>query len=295
MLSFLIPTYNQDCSALAQELSRQIKAEGVDAEVVVMDDGSTDMMSIEGNRKIDELNYCRYIYIEKNGGRSKIRNSLASTAKYDTMVFLDSDVFPTDDKFVKRYVDAEGLADVVCGGMTYRQDGPCKICELRYIVGIEAESFTAEERSRIPYGKFISSNFMAKKSVFDKVSFDESLYKYGYEDVLFGKCLEEQKVSIAHIDNIVFHDNEDTSREYLEKTRNAIENLLIIEDKLSEHSRVINLYKKLDKIYLTKLCGLWYSVMRELMEKNLTSDSPSRLLFNIYKIAYYCYLKNLTI
>lgn len=291
MLSFLIPTYNQVCITLAQELSQQIEAEEIEAEVIVMDDGSTDKASIERNTLINEIAHCRYIYNERNEGRSKIRNKLASTAKYDTMVFLDSDVFPTDNKFVNRYIMSIDMAEVVCGGMIYRIDGPCEICRLRYIIGNKAESFSAEERSKIPYGKFISSNFLVKKSVFEKVTFDESLFKYGYEDVLFGKSLEDAGISIGHIDNIVFHGNEDTGEEYLSKTRSAIENLLLIEDKINEHSRVINLYKKLKKLCLVGPLSLWYSVMRRPMEINLLSEYPSYRLFNVYKISYYCHLK----
>lgn len=291
MLSFLIPTYNLSCKALAKELSQQISASKIEAEVIVMDDGSTNADSLADNACIDSFEHCQFIRNNENIGRSRIRNLLAATAQFPTLVFLDADVFPAVDDFVNCYVKAICKADVVCGGMKYRLDGPVKIGKLRYVVGCDSESQTADSRSKAPYKCFISSNFMVKKNIFEKVQFDESLFKYGYEDVLFGKCLEENAISIAHIDNAVFHDNGENSSDFLSKTRAATENLLLIEDKLGDYSRIIKTYRKIDAFKMSTFVGMLFPVMHKRMEANLLSDKPSHFIFNIYKLSYFCHLK----
>lgn len=294
MLSFLIPTYNLSCKALAKELSQQISASKIEAEVIVMDDGSTNANSLADNACIDSFKHCRFIRNNENIGRSRIRNKLAETAQFPTLVFLDADVFPTHGDFVSYYAKASCMADTVCGGMKYRLDGPVKIGKLRYLVGCDSESQTADSRSKAPYKCFISANFMVKKSVFEKVQFDESLFKYGYEDVLFGKHLEEKNISIAHIDNTVFHDNGESSSDFLSKTRLATENLLIIENKLGDYSRVLNAYRKIDALKMSWLAALFFSIMHKPMELNLLSNKPSHFIFNIYKLSYFCRLKKNT-
>ena len=58
-------------------------------EILVADDGR-DLSTITANRKINEIENCRYIEREKNVGRSAIRNFLAKEAKYEWLLFIDS-------------------------------------------------------------------------------------------------------------------------------------------------------------------------------------------------------------
>lgn len=289
-LSFLIPTYNFVCIPLAAELSRQISLCGIEAEVIVMDDGSTDEDSVNKNKEINNLPHCRYIVNGHNIGRAAIRNLLAASAQHEHIVFLDSDVFPSNDQFVSQYAEAATMADVVCGGICYRRDAESKVCRLRYVVGNAAESFTAEQRSANPYGKFSSANFMTTRTILKSFPFDETLTRYGYEDVLFGKQLEDYHISIAHISNAIFHDDNDTSEQYLTKARTATENLLLIADKIGNRSNVINAYKKVRRFHLDGLMSIFYTTARKLIERNLLGNNPSHLLFNIYKLTYYCHL-----
>ena len=77
-LSILIPTYNNVCLELVRDLQAQASilssTNDLEYEILVADDGSTDKNAIEKNRKINELNNCRYIERKENIGRAAIRN-----------------------------------------------------------------------------------------------------------------------------------------------------------------------------------------------------------------------------
>ena len=117
MLSVLIPTYNHECVLLADEISAQIDAAGLDAEVVVLDDGSTDMKSLADNSVIEQIDHCRYVVLPTNIGIARSRNRLMDEAKGDKLLFLDSDIWPKSDDFIVRYLEASDKADVVVGGI----------------------------------------------------------------------------------------------------------------------------------------------------------------------------------
>ena len=81
-LSILIPTYNNVCFELVKTLQAQAALlSDFEYEILVADDGSTDLSTITANRKINEIENCRYIEREKNVGRSAIRNFLAKIGR----------------------------------------------------------------------------------------------------------------------------------------------------------------------------------------------------------------------
>lgn len=65
-LSILIPTYNNVCFELVKTLQAQTALlSDFEYEILVADDGSTDLSTITANRKINEIENCRYIEREK--------------------------------------------------------------------------------------------------------------------------------------------------------------------------------------------------------------------------------------
>ena len=65
-LSILIPTYNNVCFELVKTLQAQAALlSDFEYEILVADDGSTDLSTITANRKINEIENCRYIEREK--------------------------------------------------------------------------------------------------------------------------------------------------------------------------------------------------------------------------------------
>ena len=286
MLSILIPTYNHKCVELVFELTRQIEALGIDAEIVVADDGSTDMNVVAENSIIEDIDGCRYIVNVSNIGIAKTRNLLMRSAKYDSMLFLDSDVFPKNDDFLLQYLRHAQDADVIVGGLDYRRGDKALSNPLRLRYGVAREVVSPERRALHPYDSFLSSNFMVNRKVADTLRFDETFDRYGHEDTLFGISLKLTGRSIAHIDAPVYHDDTDSSEQYLEKVRVSIQSLCMHRDELVGCSRLLRTYERMDALHLTGTARRVFRHFKSQMEKNLLSQKPSLFLLNIYKVAY---------
>lgn len=279
-LSILIPTYNCDCVSLCTFLSRRIAADSIDAEVIVMDDASTDMDIVARNRTINDLAFCRVVESDVNNGIAKNRNLLADVAKGEYLLFLDADVYPVSSDFIKKYIDNRVDDGVLCGGLTFRLDGPVKMSPLRYLYGMKFE---------VKQPQFISLNFFLPASVFQKVRFNESFSKYGHEDTQFGADLQNAGYKVLKISNPVYHDNGDTSEQFINKTRVAIDNLVEHKDLLFPTSRLLQVYEKLRKFPVGWFVKIPFKHFRSQMEKKLLSDSPSLFIYNVYRLSYlYC-------
>ena len=290
MLSILIPTYNYNCTNLVAELQRQISICDIEAEVIVMDDASPNLEKRDANKIIDDFPNCRFVQLENNVGIARIRNLLADEAQYDKLLFLDSDVYPVHNDFIKKYLDASTRADVICGGLLFRETPPSPDCTLRYKYGSQVESSTAEQRMKEPYAEFRTLSFLVSREVFMKVRFNEAFTQYGHEDTFFGKDIGEKGYSILHVDNPIYHDVPDTNADFLSKTGRSIENLKKHKEILLSHVRLLQFYNKLQKWYLDSLVSLTFRILRKPLEKNLLGKNPSLFLFNIYKIGYLCYI-----
>src|SRR5690554_3680708 len=96
MISILILTYNYNVYALVQQLHRQAIDLKLDFEIRVYDDCSPNPV-IE-NEKINQLANASFKILNKNIGRSAIRNLLGKDANYQNLLFLDADtqVIKTD-------------------------------------------------------------------------------------------------------------------------------------------------------------------------------------------------------
>ncbi len=288
MLSILIPTYNFDCKALATELSRQITAMNICAEVIVMDDASPRKEFRLVNKTIDAIPHCRFIQLTENIGIARIRNRLADEARYDKLLFLDADVYPANTDFLHQYLAAGDDADVVCGGLLFRPEPPRPECTLRYKYGSRVEAQSAEQRMKTPYGEFRTLNFFISRKAFYGTRFDESFSRYGHEDTLFGTQLQENGYTITHIDNPVYHDVPDTNEDFLDKTRRSIDNLCEHRSVLQESVKLLRFYDKIDKWHLTHCIAFVFGILQPMLQKNLLGHNPSLFLLNIYKIGYLC-------
>jgi glycosyltransferase involved in cell wall biosynthesis len=125
MVSILIPTYNYNVLPLVLELQKQCLECTITFEILVFDDGSK--MFDDENRKINSLENCRFEVLEKNIGRSAIRNLLAQKAQFNSLLFLDADTIPIHNHFIKKYIAQINEDEkVVYGGIEYQKPKPKK-------------------------------------------------------------------------------------------------------------------------------------------------------------------------
>ncbi len=295
MISVLIPVYQRVVVDLVEALLSQLKANGVPFEVVVMDDGSETAVR-EGNAFCKELQYVRYIELERNVGRSAIRNMLASAAKYDLLLFLDCDVSLPDDLFIKRYLELYSKKQVTVGGIAYRKDPPKdKRLFFRWKYGHAREAMEHTTRQQHPYHSFKTANFCISRALFLKIQFSDIVTGYGHEDTLFGFELARQKIPILHIDNPVYHDGLEDAATFLAKSEEAVQNLhhLYHANLPNLNIKQITLLKHflgVKRYGLSALFTFTYKVFGGVMRQNLMGKYPSIFIFSLYKLCYYSYL-----
>ena len=295
MLSILIPTYNYNAYPLVLELNKQCTDCGIHFEIITIDDASSEYQS--KNSSIQFLTNCSFVELSQNIGRSKIRNLLASKANYDWFLYVDCDTFPENSSFISNYISQINLSvkKVFFGGIVYTKEKPDNDQLLRWIFGQKREAIPLSERKRNPYETTFVSNLLIKKTVFDIFSFDEKITKYGYEDFAFIQTLKLENIDIEHIENPVFHLNLETSSVFLSKTKTALETLLFISktnSKVEIDSKIIKTHKMLCDLKINLWIAKLFQKLELRLEHHLTSEKPSLLVFDCYKIGYFCYLNS---
>lgn len=288
ILSVLIPTYNHVCTDLVAALCRQAERVLPDFEILVADDASASDVR-EANAVIAGWKHCRFIALESNVGRARIRNILADNAKGDYFLFMDCDAVVVDYHFITRYVACIPLDKVVCGGIIHPATLPSSDVSLRYKYEKAAEKrFTAACRSSRPYAAFRSFNFMIERNVFMTHRFDESVKHYGFEDTLLGKALQVSGVPVRHIDNPLLNGDIETNPVYLRKVEESLRTLYEFSEDLKGHSPILALYARLEKFHLQNIVSWLFKVVYNPLYKNLMGHNPSLLLFAFFKLGCYC-------
>jgi glycosyltransferase involved in cell wall biosynthesis len=293
MLSICIPVYNYDVRSLVKNLHEQALSLRVPVEIVVIDDASNEEYR-KLNREISEHDLVRYELLPENAGRSRIRNILAHKAHYNWLIIMDCDSATPDELYLKRYLEQTNGDAVVCGGRTYLEEAPVDDTFLHWHYGTKREVRKVEKRSQNPHQSFMTNNFMVPKSIIKQMPFNENIKGYGHEDTLFGYELMKNGVPVKHIDNPLLHVGLQTNREFIEKSREGIKNLAFINNYLDDEAdlgkmvRLLAWFKKLKRFKLCNTFAFVFSILRSPVEKNLLGRTPSLLLFDFYKLGFFC-------
>ncbi|MBE8723644.1 glycosyltransferase family 2 protein [Flavobacterium hungaricum] len=283
MLSILIPVYNYNVFSLVSELAAACNYNGISYEILCQDDASNSTQNIL-NQEINSFSNCFFYINEINLGRGKNINSLAKKSKYDWLLIIDCDTFPAHENFISNYIKKinENLVNVCFGGILYQDQKPKKEQLLRWIYGQKRETIS-----------ILTSNLLIKKEIFLNFPFDESITKYGYEDLVFFSVLKQNKIEISKIENPAFHLNLETSTLFLSKTETALENLLFLynENKISKNdSKIIKAFEFLKALKMTGFVSFLFQKTKNKLKQNLLSEKPSLLFFDLYKLGYFCFL-----
>lgn len=293
MLSILIPTYNYNVYPLVLELHKQCLECQIEFEILVQDDASKSELNLE-NEKINLLSNCHFFCNQTNLGRGENRNSLANRAHHNWFLFLDCDTFPTDSNFIKNYIEVivQSKSNVIYGGLAYKNEKPKKDEMLRWVYGKKREAKSIEDRKRNP-SFALTSNLAILNEVFFKIKFDSSIKNYGYEDLIFISELEKNNIQIEQIDNCVYHLNIEKSEHFIEKTEIALQTLHTISknDLYKIETQVTKYYSQIKQYKIDLFFLFFFRKFKKLLKKNLLSNNPSLLVFDLYKLGYYCSLK----
>jgi glycosyltransferase involved in cell wall biosynthesis len=297
MISILIPTYNFNTLPLIQELHRQILLENIEFEIIVQDDASPINENTEINTKINQLKNCRFERNDTNLGRGQNRNALVAKAKFDWILLMDCDMYPKSKNFIKIYLKSIIKEDkqAVFGGIIYFDEKPKEDQVLRWLFGKNREEIPLKKRLTNPYHYTLISNILVQKKWVMEHPFDNNIYNYGYEDVVFILGFKSNDIPITHIENPAFHLNLETSKVFLDKTHNSLQNLKqIIDKKIIEpnDTALIKMYTRIEKLKLVKAAAFFFKIFKKQFTKNLLSKNPSIFIFDVYRLGYFCQLNS---
>jgi glycosyltransferase involved in cell wall biosynthesis len=286
-LSVLIPTFRDDPSALLKALDDPMAR----AEIIVLDDGSGDealAKRIAG--RIERLRLpARFIRLASNEGRAKGRNRLASHARADHFLFLDSDMLPDPENFLARWAAlAEGEnMPIAFGGFTLEQTPLRPEHALHRAMALKSDCTPAPERAKSPEKHVFTSNLLVRRDVFEAVEFDEGFTGWGWEDVEWAMRVGRQH-PILHIDNSASHLGLDTAPAMAAKYEQSASNFARV---VSAHRDIVSGYPSYKVARALKsLPGrdTWRPMLKA-FALNEAAPTPMRAFaMRLYRAALYC-------
>lgn len=292
-LSVLIPNYNYVCLPLVRRLQSLLESATIPYEIIVADDGSTDLQTIEANRPIATLTNCQYLIRPKNVGRAVIRNILAQTAQYAFLLYIDSDLTIINDQFIRRYVDCLNESTTVIDGGVSIGGNPEALKEnLRYLYEkAEEPNHTAICRQASPYQHLHTANLLIRKELILQHPFDERFRHYGYEDVLLGKTLRQHQIPITHIDNPLGFHTFESNNDFIVKTEEGLRTLYQFRRDLRGYSRLLTFVSGIHISLILSLIRLWHRLFQKAERRNLCGSRPSLLVYKLYRLGYFLSLE----
>ncbi len=228
MISVCIPIFNRNVKRLVDDLVEQIEKGGLDAEIVLLDDGSTDE-SRSQNDFLRDKKHVLYFPLIENIGTSRIRNRIADLASGDWLLFLDCDVTIMSHDFLQTYEQCtRGMDDVFYGGVYYGNKPTRRDEQLQW----RTQQLALRNRARLSrrglYEYISTGNFLIRRSLFESILFDEKLKTYGQEDQIFSIELKKKGKIPVRIDNPVKHEDRTENSAFVTKIEDSLINLVRI-------------------------------------------------------------------
>lgn len=234
-MSVVIPLYNKR-DTVARAISSILRQEGVDKEIIVVDDGSTDDSAARVKTFGD-----RIVYVwQKNQGPSAARNQGAKLSKFNKLVFLDA-----DDELMEGCL----AAHAACRKVT--PEIKVSLASFRVMKGnsiLRQEILTERLNGvSIEHGFACLDHFLSKmvvniasgcicvnKDIFERAGrFDEKLRCWEITDLMYRLALPRQKMGILQGLFVTIHENKMSS--HFEKLRLDATYLIHFADKLLDH------------------------------------------------------------
>lgn len=286
-ISVCIPVYNFDIRDLVTVLRKEIQIHQIEAEIVLIDDASNSSFNEiyqEASAYADQ-----FIFLDKNIGRSKIRNLFLEHTKGEYLLFLDCDAKIDNTDLLKNYlqeIEQDREVEVIYGN--FKID-PAYSKTLRNRYSIEREIFSGDRIS--DFSVFKTVNFIIKREAFIKFQFNETLVNYGYEDYVFAKKMELNKVRFSAINNPVMHVDDTSNEVFLAKTETAMNSLYQLSQDVKNENyikdiKVLRMARKIKDLGFSKLFIFLYErLIKKIALKNLLSEDPDIKYLDVYKLA----------
>jgi len=289
MLYICLPVYNTDVTRLANELLEQSKDSAV--ELLIVDDCSTNHFKEINSEFCKNKDQITYVSLSNNIGRSAIRNYFLGLKSKGHFLFLDGDSIIFRPNFISTYLELieQKNPDLAYGGSCYQKNRPSRNFMLRWKYSTSRESKSLDFRLKNSHG-FKTNNFLINIEVFNQYLFNENLKGYGHEDTLFGFQLFQKGITPLQVDNPVLNEVLDENLEFLVKTNNAIDNLVMINSDIESspefvaHVKLLSAYHTLKKKNLLSLFNTCYFLVSGINNFLLKKGYFYLWMFDAYKL-----------
>ena len=174
MVSIIIPTYNRE-STIKRAIESVLNQTYKDIELIIVDDCSTD--NTEDVVKSIEDSRLKYFKLEKNSGACVARNYGVAIANGEYIAFQDSDDEWYSNKLEEQLNNMKNNNSDADFCMYKKiSDNSETICPIN--IALNRMNKYGIEKA-LSYGNFIGTPLLiAKKSIFEKLKFDENLPRF---------------------------------------------------------------------------------------------------------------------
>ncbi|GIW22413.1 MAG: glycosyl transferase family 2 [Candidatus Sericytochromatia bacterium] len=266
-----IPTYNRYLylKEIINRLHYQIEKINLEIDILIVDDGSTDETYLISNE------YKKLIYIknENNLGIAKTRNLLVKYSNSKYIIFIDSDVIPSENFLIEHIKNARE---------NYILQGVNILIPSIDMIGKNFNLLTDASNSF-----FDTSNLCIEKKLIEEANyFDENFY-YGWEDIELGIRLKKNK-------NIKFIKNKLAIGYHLKTFPNNLEDEFNKEKNRAKGAIYFyNKYKTLEVKAITqinKISYIYFIVLKKLFFYNIIILLSKNLYYkNFYNISMFIF------
>jgi glycosyltransferase involved in cell wall biosynthesis len=269
-MSIVTPFFKNKPDFLLQILTQQ--SEGLPVELVIVDDGSnsreltqTAMAAIDAFPASATL-----ITFHENQGRSAARNRLIQQARAPYILFLDSDMAPDSDRFLRDWLAliTRVKPAIAYGGFTTLQVPKLPELALARALAERGDCHVARDRVRRGALAVATSNLLVRADIMRQVSFDSDFSGWGWEDIDWALRAADAGYAISHVPIPATHMGLDVPEVLLDKFAKAGPNF----------RRIVARHPNMQTTSGTKLANLFrylpfQGMLRSLLRSMAMSDA----------------------
>jgi glycosyltransferase involved in cell wall biosynthesis len=241
-ISVLIPFLRDDPADLLGRLTAEATALDGAVEVVALDDGTADAeltARLKARASAAALP-TRLVTLAANEGRSRGRNRLASAARGDWLLFLDSDMRPDRPDFLRAWADLveRDRPAVAFGGFSLLQAPDEPRFAVHRAMAAKSDCLPRDARAEQPEKYVYTSNLLVRRDVFETEAFDPGFSGWGWEDVEWAMRVS-RRFPVTHVDIPATHMGLDTVESLAGKYEQSAANFARV---LARHPEIVGAY-----------------------------------------------------
>ncbi|MFC7668442.1 hypothetical protein ACFQT0_14465 [Hymenobacter humi] len=188
-----------------------------------------------------------------------------------------------------RYAAARHQAPLLIGGTSYAPLPPADTAlHLRWLYGHSREARPAAVRQQAPHAQLTINNVLMHADILARFPLDEQLNGYGHEDTTFGLALAAARIDVFHLDNPVLHAGLEPAAAFLQKSEEAVHNLVqaFRDGGVAIDSRLLRLALRLRKLRLATPTRVALAAIEPPLRRNLLSATPRLQAFDMLKLRW---------